>query len=219
MTSVKEIYEYINSFAPFDTAMSFDNVGILVGDKNAQGDNILVALDATRAVIDEAVRKNIGIIVTHHPVIFHPIRSLSSDSIPYLAAKYGISIISAHTNLDTAENGVNDTLAVSSGVNIQKRFTEDCTLIGELEKEVGCREFAESMKNSLGLKGLRFTDTGRKYSLESEDASISAKIILANVDSYASGENKAGETEYCLDYQYSDDFNVKKYLMKYKEIR
>ena len=97
MTSVKEIYEYINSFAPFDTAMSFDNVGILVGDKNAQGDNILVALDATRAVIDEAVRKNIGIIVTHHPVIFHPIRSLSSDSIPYLAAKYGISIISAHT--------------------------------------------------------------------------------------------------------------------------
>ncbi len=161
MTSVKEIYEYINSFAPFDTAMSFDNVGILVGDKNAQGDNILVALDATRAVIDEAVRKNIGIIVTHHPVIFHPIRSLSSDSIPYLAAKYGISIISAHTNLDTAENGVNDTLAVSSGVNIQKRFTEDCTLIGELEKEVGCREFAESIKNSLGLKGLRFTDTGR----------------------------------------------------------
>ena len=141
MTSVKEIYEYINSFAPFDTAMSFDNVGILVGDKNAQGDNILVALDATRAVIDEAVRKNIGIIVTHHPVIFHPIRSLSSDSIPYLAAKYGISIISAHTNLDTAENGVNDTLAVSSGVSIQKRFTEDCTLIGELEKEVGCREF------------------------------------------------------------------------------
>ena len=139
MTSVKEIYEYINSFAPFDTAMSFDNVGILVGDKNAQGDNILVALDATRAVIDEAVRKNIGIIVTHHPVIFHPIRSLSSDSIPYLAAKYGISIISAHTNLDTAENGVNDTLAVSSGVSIQKRFT----------------------KNSLGLKGLRFTDTGR----------------------------------------------------------
>ena len=64
---------------------------------------------------------------------------------------------------------------------------------------------------------LRFTDTGRKYSLESEDASISARIILANVDSYASGENAEGETEYCLDYQYSEDFNVKKYLMKYKE--
>ena len=66
---------------------------------------------------------------------------------------------------------------------------------------------------------LRFTDTGRKYSLESEDASISAKIILANVDSYASGETKTGETEYDLDYQYSSDFNVKDYLLKYKEIK
>ena len=66
---------------------------------------------------------------------------------------------------------------------------------------------------------LRFTDTGRKYSLESEDASISARIILANVDSYASGENQAGETEYCLDYQYSDDFDVKAYLRRYKELK
>ena len=66
---------------------------------------------------------------------------------------------------------------------------------------------------------LRFTDTGRKYSLESEDASISARIILANVDSYISGENSAGETEYCLDYQYNEGFNVKNYLMRYKEIR
>ena len=64
---------------------------------------------------------------------------------------------------------------------------------------------------------LRFTDTGRKYSLESEDASISARIILANVDAYSSGENAAGETQYCLDYQYSEDFNVKAYLMRYKE--
>ena len=64
---------------------------------------------------------------------------------------------------------------------------------------------------------LRFTDTGRKYSLEAEDASISARIILANVDAYASGENEKGETQYSLDYQYDDDFNVKDYLMRYKE--
>lgn len=64
---------------------------------------------------------------------------------------------------------------------------------------------------------LRFTDTGRKYSLESEDASISARIILANVDIYSSGEDENGKTEYCLDYQYINDFNVKDYLMKYRE--
>ena len=66
---------------------------------------------------------------------------------------------------------------------------------------------------------LRFTDTGRKYSLEDEDKSLSAMIILANVDSYSTGEGQKGETEYCLDYQYNDDFNVKDYLMTYKEIR
>ena len=63
---------------------------------------------------------------------------------------------------------------------------------------------------------LRFTDTGREYRLDSDEASISAKIILANVDAYSSGKNKDGETEYRLDYQYREDFNVKTYLMRYK---
>ena len=66
---------------------------------------------------------------------------------------------------------------------------------------------------------LRFTDTGRKYDLEDESASLSAKIILQNVDSYASGESERNETEYCLDYLYSDDFNVTDYLMQYKELK
>ncbi len=64
---------------------------------------------------------------------------------------------------------------------------------------------------------LRFTDTGRKYSLEAEDASFSAKIILANVDSYSSGENEKGETIYSLDYVYDEGFDVKDYLMRFKE--
>ena len=64
---------------------------------------------------------------------------------------------------------------------------------------------------------LRFTDTGRKYSLEAEDASFSAKIILANVDAYSSGENEKGETIYSLDYVYDEGFDVKDYLMRFKE--
>ena len=64
---------------------------------------------------------------------------------------------------------------------------------------------------------LRFIDTGKRYELDSEDASISARIILANVDAYSTDENANGESEYCLDYQYTDDFDVKEYLMRYKE--
>ena len=65
---------------------------------------------------------------------------------------------------------------------------------------------------------LRFTDTGRRYLLESEDASISARIILENVDSYSTAETEKGETEYCLDYTYDDGFDVTGYLMQFKEI-
>lgn len=66
---------------------------------------------------------------------------------------------------------------------------------------------------------LRFTDTGRKYSLEAEDASFSAKIILANVDAYSSGENEKGETIYSLDYVYDEGFDVKDYLMRFKKVK
>ena len=61
---------------------------------------------------------------------------------------------------------------------------------------------------------LRFTDKGKAYRLDEENASISAKIILANVDAYTSGTNKDMETQYSLDYQYRDDFDVKAYLMR-----
>ncbi len=162
MTSAKEIYEYINSFAPFETAMSFDNVGILVGDEMTGTDRVLVTLDATPDSIREAQELNAKIIVTHHPVIFDPIKVLDSKSVVYLAAKAGITIISAHTNLDTARGGVNDTLAEAIGIKAEKFLDEHCMLIGEFDREMNCTELAESIKEKLQLSGMRFTDCGRK---------------------------------------------------------
>lgn len=161
MAGVKEIYDYINSFAPFDSAMGFDNVGILVGDKNAGSKKVVVALDATADVLKEAYELGARIVVSHHPVIFHALKQLDSKSAPFLAAKYGITVISAHTNLDIASGGVNDSLAETAGVIIDERFPEECALLGHLENRMTCREFAESVKKSLGLAGLRFTDNGR----------------------------------------------------------
>ena len=66
MAGVKEIYDYINSFAPFDTAMGFDNVGILVGDKNAESKKVVVALDATAEVLKEAYELGAKIVVRAH---------------------------------------------------------------------------------------------------------------------------------------------------------
>ncbi|MBQ5563852.1 MAG: Nif3-like dinuclear metal center hexameric protein, partial [Clostridia bacterium] len=86
MTTAKNIFDFINSFAPFETQMSFDNSGLLIGDKNAVSDKVIVTLDVTRDVIEQAVSENVGIIISHHPVIFNPIKSLSSTSIPFLCA-------------------------------------------------------------------------------------------------------------------------------------
>ena len=81
MVTAKEIYDYIDSFAPFETAMSFDNVGILIGDSDICADKALLALDITSEIINEAVEKGISLIVTHHPIIFSPLRAVSSISL------------------------------------------------------------------------------------------------------------------------------------------
>lgn len=159
MVSAKDIYTYIDTIAPFGTAMSFDNVGLLVGSDACESDTVLLALDATKKVLEEAVSKQAAIIVTHHPVIFDPLRQLLTDSIPYLAARHGITIISAHTNLDIARGGVNDSLAAAIGVAAEETFDDDCALVGVLPHPFSCKEFAGEIKNRLGLKGLRFTDT------------------------------------------------------------
>ena len=159
MVSAKEIYDFIDSFAPFDTAMDFDNVGILVGDSRCESDCVLLALDVSPSVIDEAVSCNSKIIVTHHPVIFNPIKKLYEQDVVYLAARHGITIISAHTNLDIAQSGVNETLAKAIGVEIQDHYPEDCALMGKVEA-TDCKDFAKSICEKLSLEGLRYTDTG-----------------------------------------------------------
>ena len=83
MTTVKDIYDYIDSFAPFDTAESYDNVGILAGDPNQNVTQVLLALDITRAVVREAEKMNAQLIISHHPVIFRPIHSVLKGTAVY----------------------------------------------------------------------------------------------------------------------------------------
>lgn len=111
MTRVSDIFEFIDGFAPFDSAMDFDNVGFLVGNEQAPVERCLLALDVTLDVIEEAKSLGASLIVSHHPVIFEAIRALRHDSIPHLLARTGISVICAHTNLDMAPFGVNSCLA------------------------------------------------------------------------------------------------------------
>lgn len=171
LAAVGEIYQYINSFAPFETAMDFDNCGLQVGDAKAEVHTALLSLDITPDVVREAARRDAQLVVSHHPVIFHPLRSLREGTAPYLLAKHGIAAVCAHTNLDLADGGVNACLAVRLGLKNLKTLTLDehsgrpAALVGETGHEYEPREFAEFVKKSLGCDGIFYADGGRKISL------------------------------------------------------
>lgn len=203
MIKAAEIFQYINDIAPFDTAMSFDNVGILIGSREAESKRVLLALDASRAVIEEAKEKQAGIVITHHPVIFNPLKRLMEQSVPYAAARYGITIISAHTNLDVARGGVNDTLAGCIGVEPEQFFDEDCALLGIIDTEMTARGFAERIRDRMKLRGLRYTDCdhGIRKVMVSCGAGGSNIFLAAELgaDAFVTGEIKHHEIVFAND--------------------
>ena len=111
----EEIIKKINNIAPEEICCNWDNVGIMVGNIKSEVKKVLIALDCSDAVIDEAVKENADMIITHHPFIFKPIKSLDY-SLPISkkivkVIKNDIVVYSAHTNLDIADFGTNYTLA------------------------------------------------------------------------------------------------------------
>ena len=206
MATAKQIYEYIDSIAPFETAMSFDNVGILTGSENASSDIVLVALDATNAVIEEAAKKGAGIIVTHHPIIFHPLKRLGSDNPAYLAAKHDITIISAHTNLDISRNGVNATLSHRVGVQEAQRFDEHCAILGSVSGYDSATDYARHIMDTMKLPGLRFTDRGACKRVLVSCGAGGDNIELAaaaGADTLVTGEIKHSHIMYANDHNIS----------------
>lgn len=112
---VKDIIALTEKIAPPALAEGWDNVGLLAGDRNAEVKKILFALDATDAVIDEAIAINADMIITHHPLIFKGVNAVNTDTALgrriIRLIKNNISVYSAHTNFDIAEGGTNSVLA------------------------------------------------------------------------------------------------------------
>ena len=120
MATVREVYQYLDGLAPFSLQMDFDNAGFLVGRGDRTVTKILVSLDITEEVAAEAAEVGAELIVSHHPVIFHPARSVTDGGpdgrILLSLIEHGIAAICAHTNLDAVAGGVNDALAQKLGL-------------------------------------------------------------------------------------------------------
>ncbi len=118
--TVRDVYEALDAAWPFAHRADWDNVGILLGDPGQPAGRILVALDASRAAIDRMTAIKASLLVTHHPVIFSPLKSIRPDSQSSSAAfslvKAGASVISAHTNADSAPRGVSWAIARRLGL-------------------------------------------------------------------------------------------------------
>ncbi len=149
MATVNDVYNYIDFFAPFNTQAEWDNSGLLVGDVNAEVTKILFALDCTDDVINQAIKTTANLIITHHPVIFKPISTVTQDSLAYKLVKNNISIICAHTNYDKADDGVNDLLCKEIGYNEFIKFGEFINII-ELDKPISSNELLNRVKKALG---------------------------------------------------------------------
>lgn len=111
----RKIIKLLDELAPGHLAESWDNVGYLVGNADKEVDRIMVALELTENVLEEAIAENIDLVITHHPLIFKPMKTLTDDSVigrmVRKLIKHDIGLYAAHTNLDIAWGGTNDYLA------------------------------------------------------------------------------------------------------------
>lgn len=172
MYSVREIYSAINAAFPFCEAEKWDNAGLLVDPENKVS-KIIVALDASIPVVNEAIETGAELIVTHHPVIFNPIKSLSLSNPAVLALKNSVAIISAHTNYDVGYLSADSHLSklLSDAVDFREDDILDIThsepmphgfgRIGRLGKPMTSDEFALKLKKALGCDVIRYTPTDK----------------------------------------------------------
>ena len=176
MASVKDIHQILDTWAPFQIQMDFDNAGFLVGRGDREVSKILVALDITPEVAREAAEWGAQLVVSHHPVIFHPAKSVTDGDFTGLTLltliEGGVAAICAHTNLDAVAGGVNDALAhrldlvqieplKQGGVDASGRPYG----IGRIGNTVGAPmyapAFAAFVKQQLGANGVRYVDARR----------------------------------------------------------
>ena len=162
---LKDMIKKIENKYPLDIAYSWDNVGLIVGDINKDIKKIMVSLEANEKVIDEAINKNIDIIITHHPFIFSKINKITTSDIKgkllYKLIKSDIAIYSMHTNFDVSFDGLNDYFMEVIGfknTEILDLNDKGCGLgrVANLGESITLIELCKLIKEKFSIKKLSF---------------------------------------------------------------
>ncbi|GAA4812458.1 Nif3-like dinuclear metal center hexameric protein [Litoribaculum gwangyangense] len=153
---VQDVINYLEELAPLAYAEDFDNVGLLVGNKNTPVSGILVTLDTLETVVDEAIEKNCNLIVSFHPIIFKGLKKITGknyvERVVIKSIKHDIAIYSIHTALDNALQGVNNMICDQLGLRNKRILIPQSETIKKLTTYVPKNE-AEVLRNALFSSG------------------------------------------------------------------
>lgn len=199
---IHELYRFLDARIPASLSCEWDNDGLMCcvdGEREAK--RVLIALDITAAVVEEAIKGNYDVILSHHPLIFHPLRALNTTDpvakkvIELMRA--GIAAMSFHTRLDAVAGGVNDTLAVALGLLNVEPFGENGETIGRigtLPTSMPLDDFAERVKAVTEAPTVQISDAGMPVSrvalLGGGGAGDADAARAAGADTYLTGELK-----------------------------
>lgn len=195
--TVAEIYEKICERIPEELRESWDNDGLMCSsDSDKEVKRALVTLDVTENIVDYAVANNIDLIVSHHPLIFKPIASVTEDS--HIARKVikliknDVSVISLHTRADKVEGGVNDLLAEILGLRNAEPFGEGgLGRIGNLDEELTMEDFSYLLKGLLDCDGVKVSDAcipvNRVAVVGGDGKGYVEEALKLGADTYVSG--------------------------------
>jgi len=166
-STVADIIKIMENIAPAYLAEEWDNVGLQVGKMDWPVRHIWIALDPIPDVVAAACSKDVDLLITHHPLIFQPIRSIDFSSsigaVIQMASQHNLAVFAAHTNLDNAENGINDILAYKIGLKnlkVLEKVSESenrqgIGRVGELDQGTILTSFALKIKEKLGLEWVK----------------------------------------------------------------
>ncbi|MBO6231308.1 MAG: Nif3-like dinuclear metal center hexameric protein [Ruminiclostridium sp.] len=169
--TVGEVYDYLNTYAPFRLQDGFDNSGLLVGSRDKDVYRIAVCLDITNEVVEECEHVGAQLIVSHHPVIFHGLKRLDENNPVYKLIRADIAAICAHTNVDMVRGGISDIMYDLMGFGDPKNapvldiIHPDKNIgygrIAYLDFEISAEGLAEKAKNVFSSQGVKYCDGGK----------------------------------------------------------
>ena len=189
MATVRDFFEFINTFAPIETQEEWDNSGMLVGDMNAEVKKAVVVLDIDEWSVKKAKELGANLIISHHPVIFRAMKKFTKGCVPFELAANSINAICCHTPLDIADGGTNDTLAEILGFDAYKG--ENPILRYADIDETNAEKLACLLAEKLDTK-VRFADAGNKIRKVAICTGGGASLMFeaGKIDAFITGDAK-----------------------------